>query len=186
MSKLSTLTTDYNKSASNRLNAMRDYLEIVEQRRNTPKGYEATVAEHGLVKLGHYMPGLAGNTDLTLQDKKYFYMLYIKLLKDVGDMGAALNCSQAALDLDPKDPKTVSQHAALLKHELRFDEAAKLLKEAVEENPRDKFLITALADTHRANGDYQIAEDCYRRVQFLDPHDRIANDRLRELHQKPF
>lgn len=177
------LSTEFKVSSETKPEAIRAYQGVLKLCQIHRNDMSVERIESALIMLAPFMPGLDTNDELTSKDKVCIYAQYAKLLVDIGDLDAALQCTQAALRFDPSDVKTANQSAAILRRIERQPEAIELLENARKIDPKDKFTLTLLAGCYEDIHQHMDARKCYLATLVHNPEDHLAKRRLRELTQ---
>ena len=175
------ISSQFQAQSKTKPSAIRAYHEVLDLQQLHRKNMTPEISEKCLMALAPFMLSLDKNEDLTSKDKVCIYACYARLLTDMGDLNAALQCTQASIAFDPTDVKTLTQCAQILRQMERYPEAIETLEKARALSPDDKFALTLLAGCYEDTGEFFEAKKCYQEVMARHPHDRKAFLRLREM-----
>lgn len=175
------LKTEFKHHSGPKPGAIRAYHSVLDLCQIHRRNMKAEHLDAALTLLAPFMPGLSDNREITAKDKVCIYTCYAKLLTDIGDLEAALQCTRASIAFDPYDVKTLSQSATILRKLDRPLEALDILEKAREISPHDKFTLTLMAGCHEDLGEFLEARKLYQETISRHPRDRRAADRLKEL-----
>lgn len=98
-----------------------------------------------------------------------YYMGEQQRLLAAGDARGASEASQLALRLDPFDTDALEAQALTLQQQEKHEEAAAVLREAIERDPNNYFPYLLLGSVQLAMDDPEAAVESYRDVLELNP-----------------
>jgi tetratricopeptide (TPR) repeat protein len=115
-----------------------------------------------------FLVGVLASLALALCASDYYAQERLRLLA-AGDAQGASEASRLALRLDPFDTDVLEAQALTLQQQERYEEAAAVLREAVERDPNNYFPYLLLGNVQLAMEEPQAAMESYRDVLELNP-----------------
>jgi tetratricopeptide (TPR) repeat protein len=98
-----------------------------------------------------------------------YYMGEQQRLLAAGDARGASEAARLALRLDPFDTDALEAQALTLQQQEKYEEAAAVLREAIERDPNNYFPYLLLGSVQFTMGDSEAAVESYRDVLELNP-----------------
>ena len=121
-----------------------------------------------------FLVGVLASLALALCASDY-YMGEQQRLLAAGDARGAAEASRLALRLDPFDTDVLEARALTLQQQERYEEAAAVLREAVERDPNNYFPYLLLGNVQIAMDEPEAAIESYRDVLELNPQATSAS-----------
>jgi tetratricopeptide (TPR) repeat protein len=121
-----------------------------------------------------FLVGVLASLALALCASDY-YMGEQQRLLAAGDARGAEEASRMALRLDPFDTDVLESQALTLQQQERYEEAAAVLREAIERDPNNYFPYLLLGGVQLAMDDPDAAVESYRDVLELNPKATTAS-----------
>lgn len=115
-----------------------------------------------------FLVGVLASLALALCASDY-YMGEQQRLLAAGDARGAAEAFRLALRLDPFDTDVLEAQALFLQQQEKYEEAAAVLREAVERDPNNYFPYLLLGNVQLTVGDPEAAVESYRDVLELNP-----------------
>jgi tetratricopeptide (TPR) repeat protein len=121
-----------------------------------------------------FLVGVLASLALALCASDYYAQERLRLLA-AGDAQGASEASRLALRLDPFDTDVLEAQALTLQQQERYEEAAAVLREAVERDPNNYFPYLLLGNVQFAMDEPEAAIESYRDVLELNPQATSAS-----------
>ena len=118
--------------------------------------------------------GVLASLALALCASDYYAQERLRLVA-AGDPRGASEASRLALRLDPFDTDVLEAQALTLQQQERYEEAAAVLREAVERDPNNYFPYLLLGNVQLAMDEPEAAIESYRDVLELNPQATSAS-----------
>lgn len=110
-------------------------------------------------------------------DEGYFHMATIAL--DLGDIRGALQHTENAIAINPKNTTYLSLRVTLLTDLRRFEDALKGLDDLVKLQPKSKAFLLAQAELSLNLHHYEKADKAYRKLLKMKPSDFASKELMR-------
>lgn len=121
-----------------------------------------------------FLVGVLASLALALCASDYYIGEQQRLLA-AGDARGASEASRLALRLDPFDTDALMAQALTLQQQEKYEEAAAVLREAIERDPNNYFPYLLLGNVQFIMDDPEAAVESYRDVLELDPNATLAS-----------
>ncbi len=121
-----------------------------------------------------FLVGVLASLALALCAADYYAQEQQRLLA-AGDARGASEASRMALRLDPFDTDALEAQALTLQQQEKYEEAAAVLREAIERDPNNYFPYLLLGNAQLAMDDPEAAIESYRDVLELNPKATAAS-----------